>query len=107
MELTLCITFFFKILLVTCGFESSFAFVVSCCDFKMLHYIIQTIVIISSILIYNQMENFLFKTGEERTHYTAAVVEYQPEGSPWTDTGPQVIAKNLRNYLSYIQNASR
>ncbi|XP_021966975.1 pantetheinase isoform X3 [Folsomia candida] len=45
-------------------------------------------------------------SGQDLDTYKAAVVEYQPEGSPWQDTGPQIISKNLANYLQFIGNAS-
>jgi hypothetical protein len=70
---------------------------------------------ITSIIIYNAYffkaqyklkENFVPLLKNARTHYKAAVVEYEPEGRSWEDSGPEIIAKNLENYLNYISNAS-
>jgi len=42
----------------------------------------------------------------QRLYYTAAVVEYAPEGNSWELSPPEIIAANVNNYLSLIAQAS-
>lgn len=81
---------------------------------KLIHFVVVSVAI--TLFHKNTREKLLIflnclkptaveENSSTRTHYTAAVVEYEPKGN-WQNSGQEIIALNLVHYLNFTLSAA-